>query len=280
MANEIFPIKDIGYWSEIKLDIIKKYANAYSTILTKQTGLKQIYIDAFAGTGIHRKKGSGELVPGSPLNAINVDPPFFEYHFIDTDEDKVKFLKNVVLKDRSVNAFVHEGDCNEILLNDLIPKIRYEDYKRALCFLDPYGLHLDWNVIKKAGEMRTFDIFLNFPILDMNRNVLLCDPASVAQKEIERMNRFWGDDSWKNETYSTQKDLFGEDTEIKGSVLGLIKAFRKRLKDVAGFSEVTEPIPMKNEQGGTLYFLYFASQKAVAAKIARDLFKKYRVAGL
>ncbi len=280
MVNEIFPIKDIGYWSEIKLDIIKKYAHAYSTILTQQRGLKPIYIDAFAGTGIHRKKGSGELIPGSPLNAINVDPPFFEYHFVDIDKDKVDFLKNIVLKRVNVNASVYEGDCNDILINDLLPKVRYQDFKRALCFLDPYGLHLDWNVIKKAGEMGTCDIFLNFPILDMNRNVLLCDPDKVAQKEIERMNRFWGDESWKEEIYNTQQGLFGEDQKIKGDILGLIKAFRKRLKEVAGFSEVTEPIPMKNEQGGTLYFLYFASQKRVAAKIARDLFKKYRVAGL
>jgi hypothetical protein len=28
----------------------------------------------------------------------------------------------------------------------LLPTIKYGDYKRALCLLDPYGLHLDWDV--------------------------------------------------------------------------------------------------------------------------------------
>ena len=27
---------EIGYWSEVKLDIIRKYASAYSTIMNKQ----------------------------------------------------------------------------------------------------------------------------------------------------------------------------------------------------------------------------------------------------
>lgn len=33
-------------------------------------------------------------------------------------------------------------------------------------------LHLDWQVIQTAGNMRSIEIFLNFPIMDMNRNAL------------------------------------------------------------------------------------------------------------
>ena len=42
---------EIGYWSEIKLDIIKDYAAAYSRILSsqKKPNFYHIYIDAFAG---------------------------------------------------------------------------------------------------------------------------------------------------------------------------------------------------------------------------------------
>jgi hypothetical protein len=44
---------EIGSWSEIKLEIIKKYVGAYSTILTSQNGLYHVYIDAFAGASVH-----------------------------------------------------------------------------------------------------------------------------------------------------------------------------------------------------------------------------------
>lgn len=71
---------EIGPWSEVKLDILKKYASAYSTILSRQ-GLYHVYIDAFAGSGQHFSRTSREMVPGSPFNALIVRPPFKEYHF-------------------------------------------------------------------------------------------------------------------------------------------------------------------------------------------------------
>jgi hypothetical protein len=48
----------IGYWSEIKLDIIREYASAYSRILTAQPGLHHAYIDGFAGC--HRTSKPGQ----------------------------------------------------------------------------------------------------------------------------------------------------------------------------------------------------------------------------
>ena len=52
--------------------------------------------------------------------------------------------------------------------------MQYEEYASVLfCLLDPYGLHLDWEVMRTAGELGTIDMFLNFPIMDMNRNALL-----------------------------------------------------------------------------------------------------------
>jgi three-Cys-motif partner protein len=70
--------EEIGYWSEIKLDIVKKYAAAYSRILAaqKNLSLQYIYIDAFAGAGMHLSKSTGEYVQGSPLNALLIRPPF------------------------------------------------------------------------------------------------------------------------------------------------------------------------------------------------------------
>jgi hypothetical protein len=51
---------EIGYWSEMKLEIIKKYASKYSLIIENQRKngicLEQIYIDAFAGGGFHIAK--------------------------------------------------------------------------------------------------------------------------------------------------------------------------------------------------------------------------------
>lgn len=181
---------EIGNWSEVKLDIINEYASAYSRILSAQTkpSFYHIYIDAFAGAGLHISKETGELVQGSPLNALQVKPPFKEYHFIDLKKKKIKSLNQ--LSGSQNDVFIHLGDCNQILLEKIFPKVKYEDYRRALCVLDPYGLQLNWEIIITAGKLQTVEIFLNFPVLDMNRNVLWRNPEKVSPKQIERLNRF------------------------------------------------------------------------------------------
>jgi three-Cys-motif partner protein len=77
-------------------------------------------------------------------------------------------------------------------LDEIFPTVRFEDYRRALCILDPYKLNPDWTVVVKAGEMKSAEIFLNFMVMDMNMNVLWKNPSGVAPAQIERMNRFWG----------------------------------------------------------------------------------------
>ena len=268
---------EIGYWSEVKLDIVKEYAAAYSTILSAQTRpqLYHTYIDAFAGAGIHLSKTSGQLIAGSPVNALYVSPPFREFHLIDLDGEKVELLKQMIGQRTNVN--IYEGDCNKILLDDVFPKVKYEDYRRGLCLLDPYGLHLNWEVLARAGEMKTIDIFLNFPIMDMNRNALWRNPDRVGKLGRSRMNAFWGDDSWRSIAYNTQGNFFGipekEDNEA------VVKGFQRRLKEVAGFQHVPDPIPMRNQIGAEVYYLFFASQNMAAGNIIRDIFAKYRPRG-
>ena len=58
---------EIGYWSEVKLDIVREYGAAYSKILSKQRGLQHVYIDAFAGAGQHISKRTGEFITGRGL---------------------------------------------------------------------------------------------------------------------------------------------------------------------------------------------------------------------
>jgi len=265
---------EIGYWSEIKLDIIKEYASAYSKILTARK-LQHIYIDAFAGSGKHLSRTTGKFVPGSPLNALLIKPQFKEYHFIDLKKQKIKSLEEI--SGSREDVFIYHGNSNEILLEKIIPGVRYEKYRRALCLLDPYGLHLDWEVLFKMGQMGTFDVFINFPMYDMNLNVLWHDPEKVSTEQAERMNKFWGNDSWKDIAYSPshQMSLFGEIRLEKVSNEIIVDAFRKRLEKEAGFGYIPKPMAMVNSRNATVYFLIFASHKPVAKKIVQQIFKKF-----
>ncbi len=271
-------LDEIGYWSEVKLDIIKEYAKAYSVIMNAQRNIqKYLYIDGFAGAGEHISKRTKEYLPGSPLNALNVEPSFKEFHFIDLDGGKADALRKLCL-DYS-NVKVYEGDCNDLLLQKIFPLAQYSDYRRALCLLDPYGLHLNWQVVYTAGQMESIEIFLNFPVMDMNMNVLWRNPDKVEELQLARMNAFWGDESWRNVAYTKTKGLFG-DMEEKATIEPVVKAYQRRLKEVAGFSYVPNPIPMRNSMGPIIYYIFFASPKETGAKIVKDIFDKYKNKGV
>jgi three-Cys-motif partner protein len=228
----------IGNWSEIKLEIIRKYASAYSTILSKQRGLHP-------------------------------------YYLIDIEEDKISALRSHV--GTRPDVYLLAGDCNDILLETVFPQVQYQDFRRGLCLLDRYGLHLDWSVIAKAGAMGSIEIFLNFPVADMNRNVLWAHPERADPSDVARMTRSWGDQSWKDIAYSTEPTLFGDSVEVKTGTNKIIaQAFRDRLRTVGAFRHVADPLPMKNSKVAIVYYLFFASQNQTGHSIVRDIFKKHR----
>jgi three-Cys-motif partner protein len=271
-----FKFDEIGYWSELKLEIVEKYGAAYTSAFRNATNLKKYYIDAFSGAGIHVSKRTKEQIEGSPARALKVRPPFDGFYFIDMDADKTAYLQKLCEGRRDVH--IHTGDSNLYLTKELLPLIQFRKFNRALCLLDPYGLHLDWEVMLQAGQSEAVDMFLNFPVLDMNRNAIWRNLEQVPQEGVERMTRFWGDDSWKQAAYikSAQQNLFSGPDFVKQANDVIVTAFRNRLQKVAGFSFVPEPLPMKNSNNAVVYFLFFASQKPVAQKIILDIFDKYR----
>jgi three-Cys-motif partner protein len=123
--------------------------------------------------------------------------------------------------------------------------------------------------------MKSVEIFLNFPVMDMNMNVLWKNPDSVNPTQIARMDAFWGDNTWRDAAYTKTQGLFNT-IEEKASNEIIAKAFQNRLEKVAGFGYVPDAIPMRNSSGAILYYLFFASPNRIGAKIVKDIFDKYK----
>lgn len=277
--GESFEYDELGYWSEVKLDIVKKYAVAYTTIMNRNPAIKKyIYIDAFAGAGRQISKRTGGFIPGSPLNALSVKPAFTEIHLIDLHGGKATELRKLV--GSHTNVFVYEADANEVLIDKVFPRCRYEEFGRGLCLLDPYGLHVDWSVLETAGRAKSIEVFYNFMIMDANMNVLWRNPDRVDSAQAERMDRVWGDHSWREAAYLTMPTLWGDTVDQKAANEQIAEAFRARLERVAGFAFVPRPLPMRNTQGATIYYLFFASPNKTGANIVEDIFNAYRTRGM
>jgi three-Cys-motif partner protein len=262
----------VGPWTEVKLDIVARYAKEYSKILSKQS-LHHIYIDAFAGDGYHQSREKNRLVLGSPSVAYRVEPPFRDYYFIDLSGTKVRKLERAFGNDAEVH--IYQGNCNEILLSNVFPNCRYDDYKRALCLLDPYSFDYEWRVVEKAGRMGSIELFLHFPTHALNRAVFLKELSKAADNQLEKLKRFWPDDSYLD-FYSSDCLLY-DDMGIKtANNVEIVNTYCDKLRDIASFKYIPEPLPMKNTKGATVYYLIFATHNPRGVKIVKYIFDKYR----
>src|SRR6266542_3056540 len=99
-----------GSWTEEKLERVRKYLVAYSTIMNKQK-FRFAYIDAFAGTGYRIReqhdsplaeifpeifeKDSQRFLDGSARIALQVRPRFTKYIFIERDKNRIFELEKL-----------------------------------------------------------------------------------------------------------------------------------------------------------------------------------------
>jgi len=84
---------------------------------------------------------------------------------------------------------------------------------------------------------------------------------------VDQLTRLWGDESWKEAGYATDRNLFNEPEKVSNEEFAeAIPATAEKRRRV---KYVPAPMPMKTKSNSTIYYLYFASQKPAAADIVR-----------
>lgn len=272
-------IDEVGPWTEVKVEIVREYAQLFLTITGKHPYFERVYLDGFAGSGIMKSKTSGDHIQATPARILAIEPGFNEYHFIEMVPDRRALLESVI---GSVpNVTIYGGDSNEILLNRLLPTMTFDSYRKGLLFLDPHHLQVDWRVVEAAGKSGCIDLLLNFPIHDINRNALRGDPSLVLKESVATMNWFCGSEGWRDVVYREDEDLFGNITTKKRRGNDpIVQWYSQQLKDVAGFQYVSTALPMTNEKNAPVYYLIGASQKPQAVSVFNSVFKKWRKRGV
>lgn len=310
-----------GTWTQQKLDCLAGYLPAYMTILrgnpTARQYLRTIYVDAFAGTGYITPKEKKNLAPdkwnlfetiddadpeegeplvaepltspetrayldGSARIALGIPQPFDRYIFVDKKPQHVQQLH--ALRDDFPHLAPHidirQSDANRAL-REIVDSTYWREW-RAVMFLDPYGMQVDWATIEHIGRRAKVDLWLLFPIgLAVNR--LLTRNGPPPPHWAKGLTRTLGTEEWldrfyspKAEELSVQMKMFGDAEEseekiIKTANFGAIgDFFVERLKTV--FEHVPTPMTLSNSQG-PIYLFCFASQNAAAGRIARYLLK-------
>ena len=173
-----------------------------------------------------------------------------------------------------LNITIYHGDCNKILGEQIFPQLSGATQKRAVAFIDPFGMNMSWETMTELAKLKTVEAFINVPVMGINRSVLKKNPKAISEQDKERMRCFWGDDDWIRMFYKDETTLFGPERvklPLRGLELG--NHYRKRLTTV--FPYCTEPVLMTNSKGAPLYCILFAGHNATGIKIAGDIFRKY-----
>jgi three-Cys-motif partner protein len=271
----------IGSWSEEKLNLLAQYLKAYSDIMNKQKEnwlRAYYYIDAFAGSIRPRaKEDEQRYIDGSPLRALQTEPNFDAYWFIDISPQRVERVEKLREEFPECVIEIRQGNCNEILCNDIVPQIPYASFRRAFVFLDPYGLQVDWETIRELANTRTCDIFVNFSVMGVTR--LLPRDKPPESEVLEQLSKVMGSTDWINQVYQppAQLSLFPEqEPALSRETIRaewLASLYTEQLRSL--FPHVSRPVLMKNSTNSVLYALCLASHNHTAVKITNDIFGRY-----
>jgi len=275
-----------GDWTEQKLRILREYMSKYTTILSKYP-FRFAYIDAFAGTGYRQKKERDDdpedllfpelvdeaqrFLDGSAKIALDCRPSFHRYVFVEKSPKRVADLRMLVdSHPRRESVEIQQRDANEYL-RDLSRK----DWRksRALVFVDPYGMQVEWSTLQALGATEAVDVWLLVPISAINR--CLKRDGCVSAGLCKRLDRFFGTSDWMDHLYERaevgQQQLFSDEysspdpvTKVSWQAVG--DYVHRRLKEC--FARVPEPGILKRGNS-PLFMLAFAAANPRAAAAER-----------
>jgi three-Cys-motif partner protein len=288
-----------GGWTEIKLAALRNYLNAYRTVFTgnaRAKFLKTWYVDAFAGTG---SRSTGEsrssltdvenisldpdataYLDGSAKIALSLGSPFDRYLFIEKSKARSVELRNTIDAEYKLLASrceVKQLDAN-VALSAWSAERNWKT-ERAVVFLDPYGMQVDWETVRLLGRTKAVDLWYLFPLGVVR---MLTRDGNIEGSWQKRLDILFGTDEWRDHFYKTEsvQNLFGtEDVLHRDATVKNVQRFiESRLK--TEFAAVAPSLVLKNSKSSPLFALCFAAANErvapTALKIARSILRDDR----
>lgn len=288
--------------TDLKLQIIERYLCEFTKALRPQ--FRELwYIDAFAGTGSRAIKHGAlpadlwreeiaeriEQRRGSARIALEIDPCFDKLMFVEKKKKHYDALVALQAEHPDREIIVKRGDANEKIL-ELIDRKSWAGV-RAVIFLDPYGMALDWSTLEAIRNTRAIDVWYLVSLEGLFRQAAR-DRAKLTDYKRAKICQMVGCADWEDEWYPAADrfdlvDLMsGSNAPAEGSRrragIGEMEAFfQRRLTSL--FPKVAAPIRLKNKGGVETFSLFFAASNpeprayGLAIRIANHILNAGRV---
>ena len=278
-----------GPWTDEKLGIVLTYLGFYTKALGKRFA-NIVYIDAFAGTGSREFDGEeGETCSsdGSALLALEIEPPFSEYIFIEKDSAKAAELERNLSTRSGRNTRVIVGDANEKVVELLKTWDKYSS--RGVIFLDPFAMSVEWSTLEAIAKTQSLDLWFLFPFNAVART--MPKKGEIPGPWLEKLISIFGEDPRPHfyET-NTRPSLFPdevneEETFRRGGTQILGKYIVNRFRHIFKGYVSNSALVLRNSKNSPMFLLMFCSanpwDKAVtlARKVVEDILKRHALGG-
>jgi three-Cys-motif partner protein len=278
--------------TDLKLSLVEGYLGAFTKALRPKFS-ELWYIDAFAGTGIrtvkhHAVEARGwlpeieeriEQKRGSARIALDIHPEFDRLIFMDTKKSHCAALEKLAQSFPGRRIEVVREDANVAIERELAAKSWAS--KRAVMFLDPYGMHVEWKTLERIQATEAIDVWYLVSLAGLFRQASH-DPKNLTEKKRAAITRMLGTDEWEQAWYRREivTDLLGlvDETAQRTADVAAMEAFvEARLKSL--FPKVLPPRRLRNDSGVAMFSLFLAisnpEPKAIglATKIGNHLLK-------
>ncbi len=251
---------EVGPWAEDKYRLVWNYAKMFATSM-KNKWEARVYIDLFAGAGRAKIDNTRQIVPASPLLALDIPDKFDKYIFCEKEDAKRDALKTRVKQDHpgiSVD-YIEDANSHVDVLIKRIPKHRIGYRVLSFCFADPYKVkNLLFNTIKRLSD-KYIDFLVLLPTyMDAHRNIsYYIDEANTAIED------FTGNREWRKEWKAAERKnqdfgLFVAD--MFGRQMAALKYIYNGLTDMVLIRSIDKNLPLyhlaffsRNQKGATFW---------------------------
>jgi three-Cys-motif partner protein len=277
--------------TDLKLSLVESYLRSF-TLALRDKFEELWYIDAFAGTGVrtvrHPAVSGGllgdvneriEQLRGSAQIAIDISPKFDRIVLMEQKKRHYQALVKLVAKYPNRRIEVVRADANKAIVAELEAKTWAG--KRAVMFLDPYGMAVNWSTLEAIQKTEAIDVWYLVSLSGIFRQATR-NPAKLSADKRAALIRMLGTNEWEREWYESRRgfDLLGEYDEPNqrtADVEAIETYVRRRLKTI--FPAVLPPKRLLNNRGVPIFALFLAISNpepraiGLATKIGNHILK-------
>lgn len=253
-ASDGFPARETGAWVLQKNSYIEKYLTAFTKSVSRKWNGKLAYVDFFSGPGRSLIRDTSEEVDGSPMLALKCS--FARYIFVDAPDVLGTLRSRIAGHPKLAQISFIEGDCNSVIEQILIELPR--DHL-TLAFVDPTGLQIHFNTIRRLVHERKVDLLMT---LQFGMGVKMNLPQYLKTKEGGALSSFLGTSDWR------------EDEKQSGTVFQLgrriLTRYLSQLRTL-GYLDVRDLEIIRNDKNMLLYFMVMASRHPLGEHLWREI---------